>query len=138
MSYIRNAQARATRRKSKWNLLTLFGSTFFLLVIVFLFLRGVESIHVWKYPSQPFSANPQGPWVLLSILPLVFAAIPLSMLCANIVCWLLPPARRALNAEAESFVGVDFVAAQKGLLKIAAWVIPFCVAASLFGALHVW
>ncbi len=49
---------------------------------------------------------------------IVFAALPLGMIAANFLIHFLPPARRALDREAEGYPGTDFVTSQRQLWAI--------------------
>jgi hypothetical protein len=138
MKYIEDARRRAGRRKSKWNLLPFYSTILFLFLISFSLLKGIESIHVWKYPSQKLTNHPDGIWVNISILSLLISEITPSLICANVICWLTPPARRALDAEAKSHPNTNFTKAQKGLLKIGLWSTCLPLSISIVAALQSW
>jgi hypothetical protein len=137
MSYIENARVRARRRKSPWDLL-LFPAVFLSWMGLFLvLLQGIGALHQHVHPGQSLT-NSQGLTVLLATIPLFFAAMPIGFIAGNILVWLVPPARRALDSEAKPHPGTDFFSAQRGLLKIAAYVTPFSLALAIVGALLPW
>jgi len=70
----------------------------------------------------------------LLVLPLVFAAIPMSMLMANSVTWCIPAARRAFQREGEAEPEYSFPVAMRQLWRVARALIPICLLLSLLGA----
>jgi hypothetical protein len=56
--------------------------------------------------------------ILATVSPF-FGSIPLSMILGNFLVWLVPPARRILDAEAKPFPETTFWNAQRKLFKLA-------------------
>lgn len=74
---------------------------------------------------------------ILIVMPLFFASIPLGFLSGNALIWSIPPLRRYFVSEAAGRGGVTFRGSQKGLMKMAAFMVPlmfvFSLAAALWG-----
>ena len=138
MNYLERAFARAQRRKSRWNLLL--PVVFFAVVVPIsvLLLVGLEGSLRQVYPDRPWLSQRRGVGVILEAICLVLTAIPISLLMTNCLVWLVRPARRALDAEAESYPGTSFSASQQTLLRVAGWLIPATLAVAVLGALLPW
>jgi hypothetical protein len=69
---------------------------------------------------------------------MLFAIVPgalcLGVLAANYITWLVPPARRALDAEAVGYPGTSFSESTAGLLRFAKWAVPLGLVISLVAA----
>ena len=69
---------------------------------------------------------------------MMFAPVPgavaLGFMLGNILIWLIPPARRVLDAEARGYPGTSFVQSMRGLFKISCWTLPIGLAVSLAAA----
>jgi hypothetical protein len=138
MGNIESARARAKRRKSGWNFL-LFPTVFISwLALAFTLLHGIDLLHQRMHPGQSLATNDTGFTVLLSSLPLLFAALPIGFIVGNSIVWLVPPARRVLDSEAKPYPGNDFFSAQMDLLKMAAFVTPAGLTLAVIGALLPW
>jgi hypothetical protein len=57
-------------------------------------------------------------------------AMVLGFMLGNLIVWLIPPARRTLDAEATGYPGTSFRDAMRDLTKVCLWTLPagFCVA----------
>ncbi len=129
--------ARARRRKSRWNLL--------LLPAVLLPLAGIwaglcltaNGLHMHLFPRESLRTA-KGAWPILATIAPFFAALPLSMLLGNLVVWLVPSARRALDSEAISHPGTSFLESQAKLVRLAIYLSPLFIAASLVAAVFPW
>ena len=60
------------------------------------------------------------------------------MLTGNVLVWLIPKARRKLNAEAQPHPGTTFREAQSQLLKVAIFLVPLSVSITMLGAMLPW
>lgn len=139
--FLDRSRARAQRRKSPWNWISLpliFGGWFATWYILF---RAVWTFHVWIYPAHElhdfWGSNISFVSFVLSFL-MLFALLP-SALCAgfllaNGVSWLIPSARRALDREAKGFPDEEFREATVGVLRMTAWTLPAGLALSLVAA----
>jgi hypothetical protein len=82
--------------------------------------------------------NAEGIWpILLAVAPL-FAALPLALLLGNVLVRLVPPARRALDAEAQAYPHASFRASQAQLRKAAFVAVPLAFLATLLAASLMW
>jgi hypothetical protein len=70
----------------------------------------------------------------LLVVPLFFAAIPVTMMIANCLAWLVTPARRAFEREGEADAALSFSGAMSGLWGVSKWMVPICLILSLLGA----
>jgi len=137
------ARQRASRRESPAN---------FLLVILFLcawpsfvysLFRLMWYIHTRIYPHH---INRLGEFwgrgisntafipSFLMLMPLLVAAVPLSMLVTNLLCWLLPSVRRILDAEARNMPGTSFAESMADVWIATVYIVPICLILSLLGA----
>jgi hypothetical protein len=71
----------------------------------------------------------------LLVMPLFVPAITLSLLISNLVMWLIPPARRAMNAEAAGDPEMTFRGANLGLIKFGGVASAVAFVLTLIGAL---
>ncbi len=141
--YFDRARRRAARRKSPWNLVLIplglggIGGAFYGLFQV------MWRIHTLLYPGHAGHVREfwgagigTGAFVssFLLAVPLFFAAIPIGMLLANLVAWLIPPARRAFAREAGGVEGASFRQAMGELGKVALLIVPICLLLSGIGA----
>lgn len=83
-------------------------------------------------------ARESGPAFGMIFFPGLFGAIAPAMLLGNVVSWLVPPMRRANLAAMEGLGTASFGAAQGGLLKMAAFIEPVCLAVTLLGVWEPW
>ncbi len=129
--------ARAKRRKSGWNLLLL-PAVLIPLVAVWAGLCGTANVmHMHLFPGESLRTA-KGAWPILATLASFFAALPLAMLVGNLVVWLIPSARHALNSETIAHPGTSFRASQAALIRLALYMSPFSIAVSLVAAALPW
>jgi hypothetical protein len=117
---------RRAKRKSAWNLL---GALLIILGLGFFWYGlwlGAWRVHIIFYPAQ--TAHLKQFWQsglsasafissFLLVMPLIVPAIVLACLASNFLIWLIPPARRAMNAEAAGDYEMTFRGANWGLIK---------------------
>ncbi len=72
--------------------------------------------------------------MLLIVLPLLALSFVLAMLSANLLLFLIPPARQALAAEAGDNPKLQFTGSQKALLKAALITATFALPIALAAA----
>jgi hypothetical protein len=139
--FYRDARRRAQRRKSAWNILLFplcFGG---FLVCWYVLFRLVWKFHAAIYPEHQFAefwrpgistANFILSFLMMfSITP---AAVALGFTLGNVLIWLIPPARRVLDAEAKGYPGISFVETMRGLFKICLWALPIGFAVAFTAA----
>jgi hypothetical protein len=135
------ARARAGRRRSPWNLILIpFGLGGWLGTWYLLF-RLVWNFHHWLYPQHLFSdfwreGIPFASFVpsfLMLFAPAV-AALCVGLMIANCIVLLIPPARRALDAEAVGYPGTGFKEATRALFGLLKWALPIGMAVAMFAA----
>jgi hypothetical protein len=140
-SFYREARWRARRRKSAWNILLFalcFGSWAALWYVLF---QLVWAFHVNIHPDhqlREFWSPGISPGSFVLSFLMMFAPVPgavaLGFMLGNILIWLIPPARRVLDAEARGYPGTSFVQSMRGLFKISCWTLPIGIAVSLAAA----
>jgi hypothetical protein len=137
MGYVEEAQRRARRRRSGWNLLLIpalfacwLGGAYFL-------ASALSALHQLRYPSQHLAAS-EGIGTILVVISALMAAFVPGMLISNIIVWLVLPARRALDREAKSVPRSRFRESQRGLLRIAVYLVPVSLAIGVVGAWLPW
>ena len=138
-TFLGNARARSSRRKSSWNLLLLlalplwfvvcFGGVRLARVAALAILHGrtVPDSLIWPSAIAPFFVY----------FPMMLASVPTAMVLINYaVYYLVPPARRAMDAEDVAYPGVEYATQQPLLLRISlltlAVAFPLAVLGELF------
>ncbi len=141
--YLANARNRSSRRKSKWNLLlplVIFPIWILLWWVMIEFgclasflLHGtaVPAIGEWMKILGP------GPMTLggaLIALPPFVPTMTAAMVIGNFLVYLIPPARRAMDAEDQGFPGTEYATAQSSLGRATVYTAPVVLFLSLLGA----
>ena len=135
-SWYNNSRQRAQRRKSPWNfLLLLFGLPLwglFTLLPVWAALSLHRIFHVDAAPL--FASGPLRLNTALILFPALFAALSPALIVTNFLVYLIPSARRAMEAEDRGYQGVDYASSQRSLSKAGLWVLVVCIPLMLLGA----
>jgi len=141
-TFLRNAGTRASRRKSKWNLLLP-------LVIIPLWLglwwAAIEMACLAHILFARTPVPPLGEWMavlgagmslahVLILFPPFVPAVAAAMVIGNYLIYLIPGARRAMDAEDRAFPGTDYSTAQRELMRIARYTAPIALLLALLGA----
>ena len=137
MTYLEEAQARAKRRRSPWNLLLIPAVLVPLVALSWGLIVLLELLHQARYPTQHLTDS-SGVGPVLTAVGALLAAVPAAFLIGNGVVCLVWPARRALEGEASSVPGTDFMTAQRRLLRAALIIVPACLAVAVLGAILSW
>lgn len=126
-TYLQNASTRASRRKSAWNLLLL------LVVPVWMLLWGAgvwlaglaKSALLGGHALAIDWAWPRAIAPLFAYFPLLFGALVPAMVLVNyFIYYLVPPARRAMDAEDQAFPGTEYSTQQPILLRLTWMILP--------------
>ena len=137
-TWIGNAQTRASRRKSPWNLLLILALPVWLLLVL-VGLNTSRFVAVSFTHGQPLAANliwPASIAPALVYIPLLMGSIPLAMVLVNyLVYYCVPPARRAMEAEDRAFPGIEYATQQPLMLRITLFVFPTAFALAVIGQL---
>jgi hypothetical protein len=139
--YFRNARARGRRRRSGWNVLLLpiaFGAW---AAIWYGMFRLVWAFHAAVYPAHRLAdfwqAGVSARSFVLSFI-MVFALTPSAMtlgfMLADALVWLIPAARRSLDAEARGIVRASFRDSISDLGKVCLLTLPLGIVLSLAAA----
>ncbi|MDR3456588.1 MAG: hypothetical protein P4N60_04025 [Verrucomicrobiae bacterium] len=116
--YFDRARQRATRRKSRWNLLLLPAVILGIGSVVFFIVR-LADIYLGYRGCPPLFSPDTPEWKqIVVVCGALFVSMPVGMVLANVLVWLIPPARRALNAEAKGRSGTDYRTSQRHLIYI--------------------
>lgn len=137
MTYLEDAQRRARRRKSPWNLLLLATVLLFLGLLSAAGAGGAALLHQALYPAQTLRTA-TGLGAILAVCGPFFGALPLAMQAGNASLRRLRPARDALSREAGEMHAHQFHGSQRQLIRITTFVLPCAVAVTLCGALLPW
>lgn len=117
---------RRARRKSPWNLVGVIVAAFVMGPAGYGLWLCAWKLHLLFYPAHEghirefWQAGISGSAFISSFLlamPLFMPAIVIGLLVSNCLMWLIPPARRAMNAEAAGDEEMTFRGANLGLLK---------------------
>jgi hypothetical protein len=137
-TWLGNAQTRASRRKSPWNLLLILALPVWLLLV----LAGLSTsrfVALSFTHGQPLAADLIWPGSIapaLVYLPLLMGSIPLAMVLVNyLVYYCVPPARRAMEAEDRAFPGTEYAIQQPLMLRITLFAFPTAFALAVIGQL---
>jgi len=137
VNYLEEAQARARRRRSAWNLLLIPAVLLPLGILAWGLIQVLQRLHQARYPTQDLtSASGFGP--IATTVGALLAAIPLALLIGNGVVWLIGPIRRVLEHEASAVRGTSFIDAQRQLIRFAMIVVPVLLGIAVVGTLISW
>jgi hypothetical protein len=135
MSYFEEAQARAKRVKSLWNLLFIPLTAGGIALVCWILLAAILFLISFFEPNhrslESYADENARSFI---VIPLVFAAMPLGMMIANTVIWLISPLRRIEENEARGRSNTNFVNSMRGLRNFAAFSVPFGIAISILVA----
>ena len=111
-----DALARAERRRSPWRIIAVpLGLA--CAIGVFLFCSNITlRAQVFFAPANVFFCTPTHLSAILLFLVLGVLSIPIGLIIANLLLWIVPPIRAALE-RAEASAGGSFAAANAGLVK---------------------
>jgi hypothetical protein len=137
-SYLAEAQQRARRRRSPWNLILIPAFVASLGLLWWFFVALLLVAHRNLYSGQDLYSKPRGIGPILTAVSPLFAAIPLAMLFGNALVWLIPPARRALEREATLVPRASFQTTQGCLLRGSTLMVPIALALGILGTLMSW
>jgi hypothetical protein len=135
-TWLANARQRSQRRKSAWNLLLpLFGLPLWGAFALLTTWLGF-SLHAALRPLQPplFRAGAMTINDALVGLPALFSAVGPALLLTNVIVYLVPPARRAMDREDRNFPGTGYNSSQRALFKGTLWMLAVCYPLILAGA----
>lgn len=138
MSYLDKALERAKRRRSAWNLLLLPAVVIPLGLLWWLSVVGVAELYRLIHPQAQFVFLPDTVGAIFMAIGPVFACLAPAMIIGNLVTFMIPAARRALEAEAVTVCGSDFRSANRGLLKGAAILTAAGILVTLLGVWLPW
>lgn len=137
--WLSNAQNRARRRKTAWNLLLPLFAIPLWVAFTWLLVAGAWAVHLALHPSLVGAAR-QFPTLVtgvtaLMVFPSFVAAVCPALLVSNFFVYLIPPARRAMDKEDRGFSGVDYVSSQSALIKVGAYILGGAAVLAIIGAL---
>jgi len=135
VSYLHSGRRRAGRQKSPWNLFFIpaalvpwfagwWASAFFL-----------GYIYRLLHPLASFIVLPETAGGMLIALGLLFAWCPVAALIGNVLAHAIPAARRAHDQESSTALGTDYRGANRGLIRLAAVLLPLGLGLSFVGLL---
>jgi hypothetical protein len=141
ITWYKEAQIRAQRRKSLWNLILIPLSLTFWFGIWYGLFRLVWAFHITFYPQHSLQNFWQENISLSSFVPsflMVFALMPgsicLGLVLANCIAWIVAPARRVFETESIGYKGTSFREATSTLLILSVWTVSTGLIISLIAA----
>jgi H+/gluconate symporter-like permease len=136
-TWVANARRRSRRRKSPWNILLLvFGVALWAAIAAVIGWAGATlhgSLHPTAVPL--FDSGPLRMNSALVLFPSIFAALCPALLLTNFLVYLIPPARRAMEAEDREYPGTDYTSSRRALSKLGLWIWVICLPIALVGIL---
>ena len=133
---------RSARRKSPWNLVCVLLGFVFFFVFWFALFQLAWALHVQIHPAHAglqhefwrrgISLGAFMPSFLM-LVPLAMPALVGGFLGANGLVWLIPAARRAMDAEAAGDREMTFAGANAGLIKWGGLASAACIVLSIGG-----
>jgi hypothetical protein len=141
-TFLDNARVRSSRRKSKWNLLL---PAVILPFWLFFWWMAVELGCAAHFLFSGKPVPPAGEWIkvlgsgmsiahfLILFSPFVPTVVAAAVI-GNYVVYLIPAARRAMDAEDRAFPGTEYSTAQRELTRLAAYTAPVAFALLMLGA----
>jgi len=126
-SYFDDARERARRRRSPWNLLLIPACLGAFAGIYWVYLLLANWLTDQLFPPDAYFRTFSTLGGILRYIPAGFLVLALSFAVGNQLVYCIPPARRALDGEAEGHPGTSFGIAQKSLLKGFVLLLPFCL-----------
>lgn len=117
---------RRAKRQSPWNLFGLLLAVLIMIPAGYILWLCAWQLHLLFYPAHAahvrefWRAGISGKAFVSSFLlamPLFIPSILIGLVLSNFLMWLIPPARHAMNAEAQGDYEMSFRGANLGLLK---------------------
>lgn len=135
-TFLGNAMARSSRRKSVWNLLLVFVLPLWPAVLVegtkLARLAALELLHGRSIPVDLIWPSAIAPFLVF--VPMFFASLLVSMVLVNFaINFCVPPARRAMDAEDKAFPGTEYSTQQPLLIALSSVIVPAAFALAVLG-----
>lgn len=118
LKYVAGMRARATRRKSKWNLLLIPFAIAGVALSWYALVEPLLSFRSRFFPIDAFLMNGTRLGNIGLYVASFFPSMCVGILVANFAVWIIPPARRALNEEAQGNAGTDFKSSNLAVAKL--------------------
>jgi hypothetical protein len=135
-TFFANARSRSSRRKSPWNLLLLLALPLWIgllvegiklartVALLLLHGRAIPADLIWPSAIAPFFVY----------FPMLIATMLTSMLLINYAVYLLvPPARRAMDAEDKAVPGTEYATQQPLMVRLTAIILPIAFLLAVAG-----
>jgi hypothetical protein len=138
--YIRNFAARQTARDAlpRWvKIATLLTNIPSFLGTTFVLFAAILSAHAAVHAS-PTVGSVRGPAMGATLVSAFLLGIPLGLMLANVVTWLIPPLRRAHERGFADAPGASFSDAMRQLRQFALAVAPIALAAATLAIWDPW
>jgi len=95
-------------------------------------------LNVLYFAVHPEQQDPDGVASGLIIVSSMFMALVPSFMFGNVICWQLPPIRKANLAAMQEFTTVSYQSATTGLIKLGSVVIPVSLAVATLAVFAPW
>jgi hypothetical protein len=141
-TFLDNARVRSSRRKSRWNLLL---PAVIIPLWLFFWWVAIELGCLAHILLIGKSVPPPGEWMKVLGSGMSFAhflilfspfltTLAAAMVFGNYLIYLIPAARRAMDAEDRAFPGTEYSTAQRELSRLAAYSAPVALMLLMLGA----
>jgi hypothetical protein len=134
--FFERARTRARRRKSLWNLLLIPLVIGFVALVGWTLATVLLSIQRKLMPEDIIFSSFTNIAGLLMFVPIIFPSFAVGMMIANLIIWCIPPARAALDKEAEGVKHASFREAMRDLSKISLILLLTMIPISLIGTFN--
>lgn len=130
--YYKEMEKRAKRRKSPWNLLLIIALPI-TLVIGWRTVQFLTELQKIQIPESAIFSGYMRISSLLMFVPVFFPTIILGLIITNLVVWCIPPARNALNKEAQGIKRASFKESMLHLSLFLIGILLICAPISFLG-----
>ncbi|RMF93442.1 MAG: hypothetical protein D6734_10075 [Candidatus Schekmanbacteria bacterium] len=114
--FYREARQRAKRRKSRWNLILIPLSITGVFASTFLLAKLLINIQSSMFPAKAILFSSTRVGKILMFVSVLFPSFGIGMIFANLIAWLISPARRTFEQEAKGYKNTSFKKSIKQLV----------------------
>lgn len=135
-TYMSEARQRAKRRKSPWNLLLIPLVIIGVGGVMYVWAQALLVIQRYLMPDDVIFSSYTTIGGALMFIPILFPSLGIGMIIANLIIWLVRPARMAFEREAKGIKGASFPEAMRGLAIATALMLIIALPLSTLGVFN--
>jgi hypothetical protein len=135
-TYISEARQRAKRRKSPWNLLLIPLVIIGVGGVMYIWAQALLTIQRYLMPDDIIFSSYTTIGGALMFIPILFPSLGIGMMIANLLVWLIRPARVTLDKEAMGIKSTSFPEAMKGLAIVTVIMLIIVLPLNTLGVLN--